>query len=93
MATKRLKKGEIKNLIEKYIETMAKTELLETEEFLQHQLLEKVGHCDPRSIRAAMVQIQQCQEYPETFDFLLTKKVSSYSEECYHVIDDEIHMF
>lgn len=89
MAT-RLKKGEVEQLIKKYIEDATKTELLETEEFLQRNLLQKVGHCDPRTIRAAMAQIQDCNDYPELFEFLLDKKVRSYSDECYFIEGGEM---
>lgn len=80
---KRMKKGEIKSLIEKYIETEAAADLLETTEFLQKNLVEKIKHCDKRSIRAAMEQIPICQDYPECFQFLLDKQVYEYGEEYY----------
>lgn len=90
----RLRKGEIKNAIEKYFEELVKSDLPETEEFLQHRLLEKVGHCDPRSIRAAMREIPACQDFPDLFNFLLTKEVYSYSEECYCIDEGgEMHIF
>ena len=89
----RLRKGEVKTLIENYIQAATKAELLETEEFLQNRLVEKIRHCDPRTIRAAMAQIQDCNDYPELFEFLLTKEVSSYSEECYHIEGGEMHLF
>ena len=94
MTTKRLKKGEIKNLIERYFNNLMQSELPETEEFLQRILLEKVGHCDPRSIRAAMEEIPACQDFPDLFEFLLDKKVRSYSDDCYCIDEGgEMHIF